>query len=470
MFTSARELFTRPTDQLGRWTRFVVFQLRLWRHCGRLLKQNRMGTQAAALSYHTIFGIVPLAIVMLMVFQSFPAYRQIGLKMRDFLYETAHLDQIEYPVESPDDGSTETVRLTDHIDQLTERYIERLDTGTITLVSGAFVVWAALGLLGTIERSFNQIWHVPRSRSFVHRIVNYWALLTLGPLLLGLGFWASTHYMAQTHLQEGLTRYGRMLLPYVISTVGLFFLYFVMPNTRVSVRSALWGAAVAALIWSGAKALFGIYLTRFIPYRAIYGVMGLVPLAVMWIFITWLIVLFGLQLTYATQHLKTLDAAELARMKKKTDVPLFLADETTLIRVVMYIVEQFQARRGPVSAAAVATHFEMPADFTEKILDHLVARSLLFETAEPRVGYAPTTEGRNIRLSDVTDAIAEAAFGQTGHDADPLEPVLRARRQLLAGHTIDEFVRPEPQEFSAGVQEEQDGDPPPSDPTARNTR
>jgi membrane protein len=186
----------------------------------------------------------------------------------------------------------------------------------------------------------------------------------------------------------------------------------------------------------------------------------------MWIFITWLIVLFGLQLTYATQHLKTLDAAELARMKKKTDGPLFLTDEITLVRVVMYIVEQFQARRGPVNAEAMAAHFDMPADFTEKILDHLVARGLLFETAEPRVGYAPTTEARNIRLSDVTDAVAAAAFGQTGHGTDPLKPVLQARRALLADHTIDEFVRPERQESPALVQEEQDADPPPSDPAA----
>jgi len=435
--TFIRELLTQPMDQFDRWTRFVVFQLRLWRHCGRLLKQNRMGTQAAALSYHTIFGLVPLAVVLLLVFQASPAYRKVGLELRDFLYKTAELDRIEYPVELPD-GSQEMIKLTDHIDRITDGFIKQIDTGTVTLFSAVFVIWAALGLLGTIERSFNQIWHVPRSRNFVHRIVNYWALLTLGPLLLGLGFYVSTTYMTRNPLHAGLTRYGGVLLPYLFSLVGLFFLYFVMPNTRVSVRAALWGAAVASLIWSMAKSLFFMYLTRFIPYKALYGVMGLVPLAVVWIYITWLIVLFGLQLTYATQHLKTLDAAELARMNKPDD--FFIADDIAVIRAAAFIVGQFQARRGPVPTEAVAGRLDIPLEVAERILDYLVGRGLLLRASEPRVGYVPATEGGRIRLSEIAEAVAEAAFGQNAPRDERMEGLVRARQDLLAGHTLAEFA------------------------------
>ncbi|MBN1816977.1 MAG: YihY family inner membrane protein [Sedimentisphaerales bacterium] len=434
------ELLTKPTDQLGRWTRFAVFQLRLWRHCGRLLKQNRSGTQAAALAYHTIFGIVPLAIVMLMVFQSFPAYQEIGQKIRLFLYEQAHLDTIEYPVEAEQGSEAElqTVKLTDQIDSITMRFVQQIDTGAITLFSGAFVVWAAIGLLSTIERSFNQIWHTPQHRSFVHRIVNYWGLLTLGPLLLGLGFYASTHYLTQTHIQDGLARYVRPVLPYLISTIGLFFLYFVMPNTRVSVRAAIWGAAVAALIWTGAKILFTAYLTRFIPYKALYGVMGLVPLAVMWIFITWLIVLFGLQLTYATQHLKTLDAAELSKMKKTSEH--FIVNDMTLFRMMAYVFDQFRNRHGPVKANEIAAFFDMPPDFTEKVLGHLVVSGLLFQTAEPEVGFVPATEGENIHLSDIHAALARIAFAQEKQAGDLLKDIETGQTDYLKQYTLHDVV------------------------------
>ncbi len=78
-----------PTAQLGKAGRFVVFQIKLWSHCARLLKLNRAGQQAAALSYHTIFGLVPLAIVTLLLFQSFPAYSDIGEKVKSFVYEQA---------------------------------------------------------------------------------------------------------------------------------------------------------------------------------------------------------------------------------------------------------------------------------------------------------------------------------------------------------------------------------------------
>ena len=109
-----KEILTKPTEELGKWSRFVVFQLKLWRHCARLLRQNRSGTQAAALSYHTLFGIVPLAIVMVMVFQAIPAYREVGDNVRGFFYEQLNLDRIVYPADEA--GSQEDVKLTDKID------------------------------------------------------------------------------------------------------------------------------------------------------------------------------------------------------------------------------------------------------------------------------------------------------------------------------------------------------------------
>jgi uncharacterized BrkB/YihY/UPF0761 family membrane protein len=93
----AIKLLSTRAWELNKLTRFLKFQSRIWRQCFRLLKTNHAFTQAAALAYHTIFGLVPLAIVMLMVFQMFPAYRDLGDKVRIFAYEQLNLSAIEYP-------------------------------------------------------------------------------------------------------------------------------------------------------------------------------------------------------------------------------------------------------------------------------------------------------------------------------------------------------------------------------------
>ena len=86
-----KKLLTTPTAELGRASRFLAFQVKLWVHCGRLLRVNRAGQQAAALAYQTIFGIVPLAIVMLLMFQGLEAYTDTGEKIKDFIYDQANL-------------------------------------------------------------------------------------------------------------------------------------------------------------------------------------------------------------------------------------------------------------------------------------------------------------------------------------------------------------------------------------------
>ena len=187
------KLLSTPTTQLGKAGRFVVFQIKLWSHCARLLKKNRSGQQAAALSYHTIFGVVPLAIVMLMIFQSFPAYSNIGDKIKNFIYEQANLTAFKSPT-IPGENPGETVALTDHLDKLIADFFKETNKGQIGLFSVVFVIWAALLLLTTIEKAFNNIWHVARGRNFLQRIISYWAVLTLGPLLLGAGIYISTSY------------------------------------------------------------------------------------------------------------------------------------------------------------------------------------------------------------------------------------------------------------------------------------
>ncbi len=439
-----RDLSTTPTAQLGRASRFLVFQIKLWSHCIRLLKRNRAGQQAAALSYYTIFGLVPLAIVVLLIFQSFPAYQDIGDRVKQFAYEQLHLTKIEYSQNEED--SDQKVMLTDYLDGIIKRFFGGIDSKSLSLLSAMLVIWAALALLSTIERAFNHIWHVSRGRSFLHRMINYWALLTLGPLLVGVGIYVTTQYAAIRNIETTVLAYRvvPLILSYLLSLLAFFLLYFVLPSTKVNPAAALWGAAVAALVWSFAKHGFSTYVTQFIPYSKIYGVLGLIPLSVFWIHITWLIALFGLQLTYTTQHLKTLDAAEIESSKGGKQ-EYFITNDLTVINIAREIARTFARDEGPLSCEALCNRLRLPLELGDDILDDLVKAKLLVKTSEPQVGFVPARDPEHITLSEITEALAAAALAQPDlNEPEMLGRLVQAQRRFLARHSLREILQAEP--------------------------
>lgn len=433
-----KELLTTPTAKLGKASRFMVFQIKLWSHCARLLKKNRSGQQAAALSYHTLFGIVPLAIIILYGFQILPAYSGIGEKFKGFVYNELRLDDIQYP--DPENASRVIV-LTDQIDELVASFFSGLSEGRIAIVSFVIVIWAALGLLSTIERSFNNIWHVTRGRNFLQRMINYWALLTLGPLLLGLGIYIATKYYTFGKLQENASSsIGPTILSYLISTVAFFLLYFVLPNTKVKAKAAIWGAAVASLVWAIAKWGFLEYVTRFIPYRQVYGTMGLIPLGVFWIYLSWIIVLFGLQLTFTTQHLKSLDAADISSARKSEEY--FIANEFTVINLAREIATAFEQSKAPIESEVIYSKFDLPAEFGDKILNRMVAAGIIARVAEPKTGFIPAKDPANIKLTEISDIVADAGFGQSPQfEQDPLTNINLSKKEIFECYSLMQILQ-----------------------------
>ncbi len=433
------ELLSTPTTQLGRASRFIVFQIKLWSHCARLLRINRAGQQAAALSYHTIFGIVPLAIVTLMIFQLFPSYGYIGERVKNFIYDQANFTAFNSPVQSSDNPE-ETIKLTEHLDAIVARFFAETNKGRIGLFSILIVIWAALALLATIEKSFNNIWHVATGRNFFHRVISYWALLTLGPLLLGTGIYVITQYSKLANIQETvLSHIAPVILSYFVATVAFFLLYFVMPNTKVNFKAAIWGAAIAALVWMAAKSIFGYCITELGLYRTVYGVMALIPMTVVWIYITWLTVLFGLQLTYTTQHLKSLDAAEIAAAKITEE--FFVANDLTAINIVREIAVAFEKNRAPVEAEVLCSELNIPPEFADKILAHFVKSGIIVRTAEPKAGFMPAKDPANIKLSDISEALAAIGFAQETSDQLPsLQQITQSQRNALAQYSLKQIL------------------------------
>lgn len=430
------KVLSTPTTQVGRIGRFAIFQIKLWIHCFRLLKKNRSDQQAAALSYYTMFGIVPLVVVMLMVFQFFPAYRNAGQEIKDSVYSQLHLSTIQYA--DPANPNT-NIKLTDNLDAIVAKVFAGFNQGTIAVLGAVLIIFAALMMLLTIEAAFDQIWGVGISRSILHRIVNYWAILTLAPLLVATAIYVATKYAAIDQIQKTvLSHTAPAVVSYFASATAFFLLYLLLPNTKVKIRAAIWGAVVAAIVWTIAKWGFKLYVVKFIPYNQIYGALGLIPLSVFWIYLSWLIVLFGLQITYTTQHISTLDAAEIAAAQKQEEY--FIANDLTIMNMVGEIAAAFKSGAGPVEAETISEKLNIPPELAEKVLSHLVTTGILARVSEPKEGYLPAKSPENMKLSEIAAAIAVAGFGQSADAPAGLQKVVQSQQEMFSRFNVTQLI------------------------------
>ena len=181
-----------------------------------------------------------------------------------------------------------------------------LDFKSIGVFGLLLFLYAAVTLANATEQLFNRIYDAPAQRPVHIRLAIHWSMITLGSGLLAMSLYMSGQFVEWSGT-VGAGSSTRMYLSHFLSIAAswvlLFLLYALMPNTRVSVRAAVVGALVGSLLWEAAKFGFQVYVIKAVPYSAIYGSLGLLPLFLFWVYLTWLIILFGLILTYTLQTL-----------------------------------------------------------------------------------------------------------------------------------------------------------------------
>lgn len=185
--------------------------------------------------------------------------------------------------------------------------IAALNFASIGVVGLVLFLYAAVALADSTEYLFNIIYEAPSQRPIHLRLAIHWSIITLGSGLLALSLYLSGEFVdwfGTIGVGSSPTWLLRHLLSFLAGWILLFLLYSLMPNTHVSLRAAAIGAAVGAVLWEFAKFGFQIYVSKAVPYSALYGALGLIPLFLFWIYVTWLIVLFGLVLTYTTQTMR----------------------------------------------------------------------------------------------------------------------------------------------------------------------
>ncbi len=440
-------LLTTPGEELGRWARFVRFQMHLWRFCGRRLAEHNAVAMSAALSFRTIFALVPVLLLALLVMKPMGilgdrrsgvewALKSLGLGFSQPSGDPGKTD-------GPTPGNAAASRpaevgevLSDHIVKLVEELEAKLTLGRVGPVGILLLIWSALALLTTIERSLNRIFGAASSRSAGRRLLMYWSVVTLGPVVLTAAAYMGQSLASSFESTPGLS--GLLVTvgwigPILVGVVLLAVLYKLMPNTKVPFRAAIGGAVVAVPLWLLAKWGFETYVGE-VAQTSVYGTLGLIPLFLVWLNLSWLIFLFGAELAHTAVNLERMQMAELAERT--------VLGPSDLLAVALAVGGPYRRGEGAVAFDRIAAVVNLPAESLEKLLGRLTEAQITCPVgAAGAGGYVLARPAEQVTLAEVMSAGDAGAAGRSDDAiAARVEYVRQRTDTVLAGLTLADVL------------------------------
>ena len=269
----------------------------------------------------------------------------------------------------------------------------------------------AIGLLSTIEATFNDIWGVPRGRNWFVRVIHYWAAITLGPLVIVLvmGLAIGSQFQAAQNLIKGTPFIGSALfklIPFFALSGSFMLLYQLMPNTKVRWKAALVGGAVAGVLWIANGNFNALFASRVVSASKIYGSLGAVPIFLLGLYLSWTILLFGAQVAYAYQNRRAYV------QEKQAEVVNQRGREFIALRIMTLVGQKFHHGEKPPSATELAEALSLSIRLVSQIIQPLLQTKLLVEVATPETGYCPARPLDHITYHTVLQTL-RAGLGQS---------------------------------------------------------
>jgi membrane protein len=469
LWEDAQALLEDPAPQLGlqlsRFRRFVHF----WVLVGRSFVRNRCLVHASALAYATLLALIPMLAVAVSVTSTFLKkegedhidqliVRLVAtvtppddLQTNASLFETdpdlrmLHEDAVAAGLEVPSvlgasaaepgasdpalaippvalDGITnqtalpsfarakDAVEARKEIARKINHFIQNTRSGALGVTGSILLIFAAISMLSRIETTFNDIWGVARGRSWFLRIVLYWGVISLAPLLVvvALGLASGPHVETTRHLLTSMPLIGSLtfrLLPVVVLCLTFSLFYALIPNTRVDWRAALVGGLAGGLLFHLNNLLSVLYVSRVVSNFKIYGSLGLVPVFMIGLYFCWAILLFGAQVAYAFQNRATyFEEKQVENINQR-------GREFISLRLMTLICQRFAMGDPPPSIPQIARQIGVPSRLILQIMRTLGAARLVVETAGAETGYLPARPIEAITCHDILLAM-RATQGQ----------------------------------------------------------
>jgi membrane protein len=352
----------------------------------RALHGESVRLRAMALTYLSLFALVPALVVAFSVVQAFTGVERIADQVHEFF-----LDNLAVGARAS-------------LEPYLERFVSNAHTASAGLVGGALLVWSMISLFSNVDGAINDIWGIKRHRKLRDQAVTYWVGLTVGPLLL-----AGSIYLGHTtRLWLAGTGLGFLAVAGGVLLTCAFFatLYLLVPNTKVNLGAALGAGLVAGVAWELAKWGYAIAVTRVFRYHVIYGSVAVIPTFLLWLYVSWSIVLFGARIAFVVQN-----APALWHGGPLADHPT--TREALAARIMLEVALAFDAGAGDAAAPAstdLARSLRVQPEDVADVVDAMRTAGLLQGLASG--GLVPARPTERISLFDVRQAVRGPAPGR----------------------------------------------------------
>lgn len=393
--------------------RWAVRQYKLLFYTVQGLSSHGTMVRSAALTFYTLMSLVPVVALVFAVVK--------GFGLADGLEQNLY----EVLPQSPE--------VIDYVVDFAQKALARTQGGWVALVGVLTLFWAVIKVFGSIEDAFNNIWEVKGTRSAARKYSDYIAVVVIAPILWVVSssfgnYAAEILGVAGSPALEVLSRAASLAVTWVMFT----FIYVVLPGTKVRLTSALTAGIVAGTVFL----LFQwgyVYLQRWMTsYNAIYGSFAALPLFLLWMQISWEILLLGGELSFAYQNAARFDE------ERESLLVSYDCRRKLMVGVVVLVARAFRDGRGAVSFSEIRDRLDVPTRIMNNILFTLVQARMLNEIrtegTEYDLEYAPARDISQLRVYDVLEAVDSHGFGRDTID-------MRTNRELRRGAEVVERLK-----------------------------
>ena len=372
------------------WKALLIRVLRVFYVVIRDLLEGQLTLRAMSLVYTTLLAMVPLLAVSFSVLKGFGVHNQIEPLLLNFLRPLGER------------GVEVTSRIIGFVDSV--------KAGILGSIGFALLIYTVISLIQKIERACNDTWHVNRSRPLSQKFSDYLSVILIGPVLVFSALGITASVMSTTVVQKmvaikvfgSLMELATKLVPYLLVIAAFTFVYIFVPNTRVRFRSALTGGLVAGVLWEASGWAFASFVVKSAKYTAIYSGFAILIMFMIWLYLSWLIVLVGASVAYYHQHPESVTSY-------RRELRLSNRMQEKLALLVMFLVgNNYYDNLPALTLEEFAQSLNVPMEALEPIMEALEGYGLLSQTANEPPTYLPARPLDTAELKDVLDAVRGA--------------------------------------------------------------
>ena len=383
---------------VSRTRSFFIKQLRIILLALRGFDEDKCQLRASALTFYSLLSIVPVLAMVFGVAKGFGFEKLLEKQLLE-----------KFPTQQ---------EVFSQIIAFANQMLENTKGGLVAGIGVAVLFWTVIKVLGNIERSFNDIWGIKKTRSISRKFSDYLSIMLICPILVivssSLTVFISTQIALIMQKVSFLGAAGPFItlllefLPYVVIWVLFSFIYIFMPNTKVSLSSGILGGVIAGTIYQVVQWVYINFQIGVAKFNAIYGSFAALPLFLVWLQLSWLIVLLGAEISFAHQNVDTYEF-EPDCLKASQAFKRLIA-----IYITQRIIKNFDAGKAPLTATALSHELEIPIRLVRELLFELTQVRILSEVKEQdnqELGFQPARDPQTLTIFSVARALENKGSG-----------------------------------------------------------